>query len=331
MGFFQPPITPLPSGIDLSGKTAVVTGATSGIGLEISHQLLTLKISTLVLAVRNVPKGEAVKESFQSDPEIKAVNPNATIEVMELDTENYASPQKFAQAFNAKFQDLHILMLNAGVSTLGLEHASTGHGKNLQINYLSNVLLTLALLPTLESTAERTGSPARLTWSGSRLHSMTSLSKKPVQPDSTLLKHLDTVKGLSEYSGYADSKLMVLLFQLELAKHYTADKVIINHFCPGMVETGIKDALPIYLRLPVEAVMKVRARSPEKGAWIALNAALVAGKETHGRLLGDKEVEELCGFVTTSEGERVRKLLWNETLDEMEGLVAIPGWMSKLS
>lgn len=331
MGFFQPAVTPLPAGIDLSGKTAVVTGATSGLGLEMSRQLLTLKISTLILAVRNITKGEAVKASFQSDPDIKAANPKVTIEVMKLDVENYTSPQEFAKAFTSKFQDLHILFLNAGVGTLVREFTSTGHEKNMQINYLSNVLLTLALLPTLEKTAERTGAPTRLTWTGSRMYAMSSLSKKTAQLKEGIIKHIDTQKGMSGMVGYSDSKLLVLLFQLELAKHYKADKVIINNFCPGMVDTGMTDVLPIYLRLPVVAVKKMRARTPEKGTWIALHAALVAGKETHGRLLADKDIEELSGFIKSSEGKKIQEMLWNETVDEMEGLVTIPSWMSKLS
>lgn len=163
MPLFQPQVTPLPPGIDLSGQTAVVTGATSGIGLEISRQLLTLKVSTLILAVRNVTKGEKVKESFLSDPTIQSLKANPTIKVMKLDTENYDSPRQFATAFRNEFQDLHIVMLNAGISTFNKEFASTGHEKIMQVNYLSNVFLTLELLPILEATASRIGKPTRLT------------------------------------------------------------------------------------------------------------------------------------------------------------------------
>ncbi|KPM40834.1 hypothetical protein AK830_g5718 [Neonectria ditissima] len=321
MPLFQPTVAPLPPSINLSGKTAIVTGASSGIGLEISRQLLTLKVSNLILAVRNITKGEAVRQSLISDPAVKAANPNANVKVMSLDTENYASARQFASAFTAEFADLHLLMLNAGIGTLGREFASSGHEKNIQVNYLSNVLLTFALLPVLEATADRTGAATRVTWTGSRSYRMTSLaSKLPLKQGEAVLKHFDEAKGIPSFVGYGDSKLLVVFFQRELARRYSADKVIVNNFCPGMANTGMSDVLPIYLRIPVNLVKAIRARSPEKAAWIGLNAALVAGTETHGHLLEDVSVDKPSEFVVSEEGQRVQKLLWEETCEEMDGL-----------
>jgi NAD(P)-dependent dehydrogenase (short-subunit alcohol dehydrogenase family) len=339
--FFQPPVPSLPPGIDLSGKTAIVTGATSGIGLEISRQLLTYKISNLVIAVRNLPKGETVRQALLSDPSVKAANPNATVKVMKLDTASYESVQSFVSAFNASFPDLHLLFANAGIGTAAKELAPSGHEKNIQVNYLSNVLLTLALLPTLETTASKTSSPTRVTWTGSRAHIYSSLAGKKKKEHQlpnegeggaiSVLHHLSTANDLPMFTRYADSKLLCVLFQLELARHYHPDKVIINSFCPGQVDTNMTDVLPFYLRIPVNAFMAIRARSPKKAAWIALNAAVVAGEETHGRLLEDMVVQELWDFIKTEEGQRVERALWNETVDEMAGLVSLPAWMSKIA
>lgn len=331
--FFQPPVPALPPGIDLSGKTAIVTGATAGIGLEISRQLLTYRVSNLIMAVRNLPKGETVREALLSEPAIKAANPNATVKVMKLDTENCESVQRFASMFKAEFEDLHLLFANAGVYTAAKELASSGHEKDIQVNYLSNVLLTLALLPTLETTASKTGAPTRVTWTGSRLYLSSSLAgKHPLKKgEASVLKHFDTANATPTLARYADSKLLGVLFQLELARHYSPDKVIVNSFSPGQVDTGLTDVLPIYLRIPVNVVKAVRARSPEKAGWIALNAAVVVGAETHGRLLGDMEVAEPGEFIESQQGQRVQKMLWNETIDEMAGMVDLPAWMSKLA
>jgi NAD(P)-dependent dehydrogenase (short-subunit alcohol dehydrogenase family) len=332
MPFFQPSVPSLPPGINLSGKTAIVTGATAGIGLEISRQLLTYKVSNLVLAVRNLPKGEKVRQALLSEPAVKTANPNATIKVLELDTESYESVQRFVSAFKVEFHDLHLLIANAGVGTAAKELASSGHEKDIQVNYLSNVLLTLALLPTLETTANRTGEPTRVTWAGSRMHTHSRLAEKlPLKKGEEVLKHFDTIDAMPIFTRYADSKLLCVLFQLELAQHYNPDKVIINSFCPGQVDTGMTDVLPIYLRIPANVVKAIRARSPEKGGWIALNAAVVAGAETHGRLLGDMAVEEPWKFIKSEEGQKVQKMLWNETVGEMAGMVTLPVWMSKLA
>jgi NAD(P)-dependent dehydrogenase (short-subunit alcohol dehydrogenase family) len=291
MPFFLPPVSPLPKGISLRGQTAIVTGASSGIGTELAAQLLELGASTLIMAVRNVSKGETVRSSVLARPTVKTANPNAVVKVMKVDIEDYESVQTFAKAFRAEHSELHILMLNAGIGTLKREMTRSGHEKNVQVNYLSNVLLMLELLPLLNATADKTGKPARVTWTGSRAHGTTSLAKKaPLKPGETVLGHFDGEESFVPFTRYGDSKLLPVLFMYEMRDHLPSDKVIINNYCPAMTDTPMSDILPIYLRLPMNAVKAVRARSVEKAAWIGLNAALVAGPESHGQFLSDKDV-----------------------------------------
>jgi NAD(P)-dependent dehydrogenase (short-subunit alcohol dehydrogenase family) len=201
------------------------------------------------------------------------------------------------------------------------------------------VLLTLALLPALETTATKTGAPTRVTWTGSRTHVYSSLAGKKhdqrLNKEESVLKHLDTADDQSMFVRYANSKLLCVIFQLELAWHYPLDRVIVNSFCPGQVDTNMTDVLPIYLRIPVNAVKAIRARSPKKAAWIALNAAVLAGAETHGRLLGDMVFREAWEFIKTEDGQRVQKTLWNDCrrdgwdgqsafLDEQAGVDCVP-------
>ncbi|RKL36453.1 Short chain dehydrogenase yanD [Fusarium oxysporum] len=322
MPLIQPKVEPLPPGIDLTNKIAIVTGATAGIGLELSRQLLNLNLSTLILAVRNISKGEEVRKT------LSAINPKAVVQVMKLDTTEYASVKAFAETFKSKHGKLHLLMLNAGISDIHFELVPTGHEKNFQVNYLSNVLLTLLLLSTLEQTAELEGAPTRITWTGSRMHWQTSLaSKVPLKENEGIFEHFDAPGVIPPLTRYGDIKLLVLLFQHELANRYPPKKVIINHFCPGMVDTSITDILPVYIRLPALLLKALRARSVDKAGWIGLHAAIVVGDETHGQLLGDKKVADLGDFVPSKEGVRVRELLWQETVKEMRGLTQVPSWM----
>ncbi|KAF9773135.1 hypothetical protein IL306_009097 [Fusarium sp. DS 682] len=324
MPLIQPKVEPLPLGIDLTNKTAIVTGATAGIGLELSRQLLSLKISTLILAVRNVSKGEEVRTA------LSATNPEAVIQVMKLDTVDYTSVKAFAETFKSKHDKLDLLMLNAGISDINFELAPTGHEKNFQVNYLSNVLLTLLLLPILEHTAELEGSPTRITWTGSRMHWRTSLaSRVPLKKGEGIFEHFDAPGVIPPLTRYGDIKLLVLLFQHELARRYPPKKVIINHFCPGMTHSSMTDILPYYIRLPALLVKALRARSVDKAGWIGLHAALIVGEETHGQLLGDKEIADLGDFVPSQEGIRIKKSLWEETVKEMRGLVEVPSWMEE--
>lgn len=294
MPILQAPVAPLPEGIRLRGQTAIVTGSSNGIGTEIVAQLLDREISTVILAVRNVAKGEAARNSLLARPSVKKANPKPVIKVMELEVEDYASVQRFTKAFLAEHSELHLLLLNAGIGVLKRDLVSNGHEKHIQVNYLSNVLILLELLPLLNSTADKTGKPTRVTWTGSRMHHSSALAKGkvPLKPGETVLGHFDSEDSYVPFARYADSKLLCLFFLFELRKHLNGDKVIQNSFCPGMVNTGMSDVLPIYLRLPMNLIKAIRARSVEVAGWIALNAAVVVGPESHGQFYVDKEIAE---------------------------------------
>jgi NAD(P)-dependent dehydrogenase (short-subunit alcohol dehydrogenase family) len=293
MSFFQPEIKPLGQNVNMEGQTAIVTGATSGIGLEISRQFLLHKVSTLILAIRNIAKGESIREALLSEPAIKSANPNATVKVLKLDMEDYQLCKEFARSVIAEHAELHVLMLNAGVGYATRHMSPNGHERNVTINYLANVLLLIELLPLLESTAERFGKPTRVSITGSRMAEKPSFEKKaPLQPGETIFGHLKDSKNFFPVERYSDSKLLVVLFLRELAKHRNSEKVIVNTFCPGMVDTAFTSNLPIQWRIPMKIVKALRARSVDKVGPIALNAALVAGPESHGAFLGDMEILE---------------------------------------
>ena len=292
MPLLQPKVTPLPPGIDLTGKSAVITGASAGLGLETACQLLTLNLSTLILAVRNESKGKTCIQTLLQEGGIKSKNP--TIKVLKLDVNDNTSITTFSKTLQQTLPTLDILILNAGISRFKYNRSPTGHEETVQVNYLSNVLLLAELLPYLNTSAEKTGSSTRITWLGSRMHeTMTSFPKKsPLDTCNSVLEYMDGEDNVSPLYRYADSKLLCAMFMYSLAPRLDASKIVLNMVCPGMVDTAISDFLPIYWRLPVNLVKAVRARSVEAGGWLILNAAVVAGDDSHGKFLGDKEVLE---------------------------------------
>ncbi|KAJ0423206.1 hypothetical protein BJY00DRAFT_321900 [Aspergillus carlsbadensis] len=320
----QPKIQPLPSGINLTGKTAVVTGASAGLGLEITRQLLRLRISTIILAVRNTAKGEACARALRQDRGILTNNPTANIKVMELDMDRYDSVQAFAKRLRADVPVVDFLILNAGIGLIKLERTPSGHECTTQVNYYSNVLLIAELLPHLYAGAEKTGSPARITWVGSRQHLSSSVQKHSFAEDEGVLAYLDTEAAFLPFQRYGDSKLLCVMLMYSLAERLDPDKVVINMMCPGMVNTSMSDVLPLHLRLLVNVVKAIAARSVEVGAWIVLHSALVAGAESHGRFLNDKTVAEKAPYIMSSAGQEVQKKLWEETVAEMGRLTTLP-------
>ncbi|EKV11534.1 Short-chain dehydrogenase/reductase SDR [Penicillium digitatum] len=325
VNILQSKIDPLPTGIDLTDKTVVVTGASAGMGLETTKQLLRLRASTVILAVRNVAKGEACATVLRQDRRIQAHNSNPTIKVMALDVDDYESVQRFTKQLREEIPVVHVLILNAGIGLLKLERSPSGHDRTTQVNYYSNVLLIAELLPYLEAGAEKTGSPARISWVGSRAHESSSLEKKvPIQSGESVLAHMDKEEFFVPFQRYGDSKLLCALFMYSLAPRLDPKKVILNMMCPGMVNTGMSDVLPLHLRLIINVVKSIRARPVEVGVWIILHSALVVGPESHGKFLGDKTISDKTAFIQSPVGQEIQKKLWEETIAEMGRLTTLP-------
>ncbi|KAL4993817.1 hypothetical protein BDV10DRAFT_198042 [Aspergillus recurvatus] len=328
MGLSQPKITPLPHGINLTGKTAVITGATAGLGLETARQLLRLNISTLVLAVRNTNKAQSCVADLLRDPVIQARPTRPDIQVLECDMERYDSVKSFSTMLRKGIPNVDVLILNAGINSFVHEKTTHGHEKALQVNYLSNVLLLAEILPYLESSSERTGSPVRITWLGSRTYYLSnSLEKSDILTyGGGILQYMDSQRAFASagINAYADRKLLCALFVYELASRLDRGKVILNLVCPGMVKTGLGSNGPLWIRALVGALMALRARPVEVGGWLVLNAAVVAGRESHGSLIGDKDVTEPTEFMKSSAGQELQKRLWKETVDEIATLTTLP-------
>lgn len=294
MPFFQPAISPLPTGTSAQGQTVIVTGASSGLGKEFCRQFLTRNVSTLILAVRNISKGEQAKSDILADPEVRKLKIKADVRVMQFDAASYESTINFATQVKQDFKQLHILMLNAGANGLRYTKTKDGHEETVQVNHLANALLCFELLPLLEKTAYETGSPTKVSITGSRMYDTGTLCNERTSAiPEHLIEFLDDEKNFNGFPRYGDTKLLSLLFVHRIGKLYKSDKVIINEFCPGMVDTPMTKDLPWYLRISVAVIGTIkRIRKVEHGGWVGLNAALVAGRESHGRLIGDLKVEQ---------------------------------------
>ncbi|KAK9376360.1 uncharacterized protein V1513DRAFT_375935 [Lipomyces chichibuensis] len=317
MPFGQASVPFTPPETNLKGKTVIVTGANTGLGLNASRQFLIFGASRVILAVRNVSKGEAARQVLLNDLTVKNNNIDAEVKVMQLDLSDYKSVVKFTTDVKKELDDLHILLLNAGLNLMDWEETVDGHEMTFQVNYLSNALLALELLPLLEQTAIDVKAPTRISWVGSQTQAFNSFSKKPLRSDESFLHRFDDKTQYSSFFRYSDSKFLVSMFVQELAKHVPQDKVVINHVCPGMVSTGIDANLPFYLRPIVGAVKSLFARTAEEGARILIYAAAVAGPDTHGAFIVDNKIVPIAPITQTENGKEMQKKLWDETLVEL--------------
>lgn len=131
---------------NLEGQTAVVTGASSGVGYEIALQLAAHH-AHVVLASRNQDRTEQVAR------QIATMLPEASIEAQVLDLANLASIHRFAETFSRNHQGLDILVNNAGIAGGPRRQTPDGFEMHFQVNYLGHFALTGLLLPSLCSRA----------------------------------------------------------------------------------------------------------------------------------------------------------------------------------
>ncbi|KAJ3958395.1 hypothetical protein N0V92_005037 [Colletotrichum tropicale] len=218
--FCARPQWPAPN-TSLSGKTAIITGGNTGLGYEAAVQLLGLKLSHLVLAVRSLDRGE------DAAAKLRKQHPGATIDVWQLDMNSYDSIQAFARRAESHLSRIDIVILNAGIMKMSFsKNPSTGHEETLQVNYLSTVLLAILLLPVLKAKRKPNGDPAHLTIVNAALTLAASFPNRDAKP---LLPSFDDPKTFSSET-YNSSKLLAHMFLWKLSGIVSADDVIVNLF-----------------------------------------------------------------------------------------------------
>ncbi len=127
---------------DLTGKTIVITGANSGLGFECSRTFAE-KGAMVVMTARNMQKGEKAKA------DILNAHPNASLDLMKLDVGDLASVREFADAYQARYDRLDILLNNAGVMAIPRQLTPDGFEMQLGVNHLGHFALTGLLLEVI--------------------------------------------------------------------------------------------------------------------------------------------------------------------------------------
>lgn len=271
------------TGVNLAGKTAIVTGANQGIGLEIADQLITLGISKLIIGARDEKKGHAAADKLTALHKGKTVS----IEVWKLDMLGYDTITSFA-THAAQLEHLDLAILNAGIYRVERTiNASTGQEEDIQTNYLSTALLTLLLLPTLQAKKRSPDSPGRLTIVSSDVAGMTSFPERNEDPLLPAFKDTSDRWKWDMQERYGTSKLLTQLFLGDLAERVSPSVAIVNGASPGLCSgSGLsRDANGTFLRFPLAIYFAIFGRKAAVGAHVILDAALKKGEDSHGEVI----------------------------------------------
>jgi NAD(P)-dependent dehydrogenase (short-subunit alcohol dehydrogenase family) len=229
---------------DVRGRTALVTGATSGIGREAS-----LNLAGRGARVIMVGRDRARTESALAD--IVARSGSKEVSHLICDFSSQAAIRELVAAVQARHERLHVLVNNAGGVNRTRRLTADGIEATFAVNHLGPFLLTNLLVDLLVRSA-----PARVVTVASVGHRQGSLD----------FDDLGFERGYSIMRAYGRSKLANVLFAAELARRLEGRGVTSNSIHPGAVDTNIWNSAPPWAKPIIQILFRPFFISAEKGA-----------------------------------------------------------------
>jgi NAD(P)-dependent dehydrogenase (short-subunit alcohol dehydrogenase family) len=209
------------AGVDLSGKRAIVTGSSSGIGQETARALAAAG-AEVTLAVRNTDAGNKAAEA------ISRAAGNATVRVERLELGDRRSVDAFASAWDGP---LHILVDNAGIMATPEQRTAEGWEMQFAVNHLGHFGLTTGLRDALAAGARQGGGEARVVVVSSVGHVNGEVLFDDVNFEKT---------PYNAWLAYSQSKTANVLFAVEAARRWAGERIAVNALNPGRIaSTGL--------------------------------------------------------------------------------------------
>jgi len=260
----------------MEDKICIITGANSGIGKATALGLAKMN-AVVVMLCRSKDTGEIAKKEIISE------SGNKKVDLLLCDLSSHEQIRKFVSEFKQKYQNLHVLINNAGVMASKRKLSVDGFEMNFAVNHLAPFLLTNLLLDVLKKST-----PSRIVNVSSGGHRMAKMDFDDLQSENK--KHrLMRVYGVS--------KLAFMLFSYELSRILDGTGVTVNTLHPGLVNTNLGREMSKFGR----GFGKLFFKNPEKGA------------ETSIYLASSPEVEGITGkYYIKKEQKESSKESYNE-------------------
>ncbi len=201
----------------MKGKRCLLTGATGGIGRAIARGLLERE-AEVILVCRDPQRGRLLRDRLVAE------TGNQQAHLMLADLSSQQSIFELVQAFNQRFQRLHVLINNAAVILPKRQETVDGLEMQFAVNHMAPFLLTNLLREPLEKAA-----PARIITVASEAHRRAGLA----------IDDLQSERCYNARTVYQRTKLANMLFTFECARRFPASKVTANCLHPGVFPTEL--------------------------------------------------------------------------------------------
>ncbi len=232
----------------MKGKICMITGANSGIGKATAKGLAKMN-AKIVMICRNKERGELAQK------EIIEETGNNNIDLLLYDLSSQEEIRKMVSEFTNKYQNLHVLINNAGVMLKKRTISVDGFEMNFAVHVLAPFLLTNLLLDVLKKSAP------------SRIINVTSAAHKRAKMDFDDLQSEN--KKYRLFTVYGTSKLGEMLFTYELSRNIEGTGVTVNAVHPGIVNTNLGRDQSKFSQWFARKFFK----SPEEGAQTSIYLA----------------------------------------------------------
>jgi NAD(P)-dependent dehydrogenase (short-subunit alcohol dehydrogenase family) len=261
-------------------KTIAITGATSGIGLATSEELLK-KGHHLIFLVRNTEKAQQLIAKWDE---------KANVNIIKCDLADLKSVRKAGEELLQKTDQLDVLINNAGGTFNERMESNNGFELHLAVNHLGHFLLTKVLMPVLEK-------------SNAKVINVSSEAHRAGKPD---WSDLNLKKKYSTILGYGNAKLYNILFTKSLA-----DKGLTSYALhPGVIDSGFGDQLPGPFKLMWKLGKPFMKTTREGASTSIFLASQNLAADKNGAYFKNKKVKKASSLANS---QAARDRLWEES------------------
>jgi NAD(P)-dependent dehydrogenase (short-subunit alcohol dehydrogenase family) len=277
--------------VDMSGRVALVTGATGGLGLAAATALAQRNADVWIVG-RDLQRTEAARRA------IAAVAPDSNVTTAVADLAVLDDARNLADRVRRSVSRLDVLIHNAGVLTHDLRYTADGLELTAQVHVVAPFLLTTALLPILQATPD------------TRVITVSSGGMYTQRLDLDALA--TPAIPFNGVRAYANAKRAQVVLNELWSKHRAASGVVFHAMHPGWVDTpGVRESLPRF-----RALMGPLLRTPNQGAdtmvWLATNPRAL---DTNGRFWLDRRPRSVAPLPGTRTSDADAERCWSWCVD----------------